>query len=79
MLSALRRRGDVAASPIGLIRDGDMITLDIPARRLEVEVSDEDLARRRAEWQPVQRELTGWLKRYAAMVTSGSQGAVLAV
>ena len=68
-----------AGGPIGLIRDGDMITLDIPARRLEVEVSDEELARRRAEWQPVQRELSGWLKRYAAMVTSGSQGAVLSV
>jgi len=68
-----------AGGPIGLIRDGDMITLDIPARRLDVDVSDEELARRRAEWQPVRRELTGWLKRYAAMVTSGSQGAVLAV
>ena len=56
-----------------------MITLDIPARRLEVDVSDEELARRRAEWQPVRRKLSGWLKRYAAMVTSGSQGAVLAV
>ena len=61
-----------------MIRDGDMITLDIPARRLEVDVTDEELARRRAEWQPVRRELSGWLKRYAAMVTSGSQGAVLA-
>jgi dihydroxy-acid dehydratase len=68
-----------AGGPIGLIRDGDIITLDIPARRLEVEVSDEELARRRSEWKPVQRELSGWLKRYAAMVTSGSQGAVLQV
>ena len=41
-----------AGGPIGLIRDGDMITLDIPARRLDVDVSDEELARRRAEWQP---------------------------
>ena len=40
-----------AGGPIGLIRDGDMITLDIPARRLDVEVSDEELARRRAEWR----------------------------
>ena len=56
-----------------------MITLDIPARRLEVEVSDDELARRRAEGRPVRRELSGWLKRYAAMVTSGSQGAVLQV
>ena len=68
-----------AGGPIGLIRDGDMITLDIPARRLEVDGSAEELARRRAEGQPVRRELSGWLKRYAAMVTSGSRGAVLSV
>ena len=68
-----------AGGPIGLIRDGDMVTLDIPARRLDVDVSDEELARRRAGWRPPQRALTGWLKRYTAMVTSGSQGAVLAV
>ncbi|MGC8781132.1 MAG: dihydroxy-acid dehydratase [Anaerolineae bacterium] len=67
-----------AGGPIGLVRDGDMITLDIPARRLDVDVSDEEFARRRAAWQPVRRELSGWLKRYAAMVTSGSRGAVLA-
>ncbi|MGQ9840082.1 MAG: dihydroxy-acid dehydratase, partial [Anaerolineae bacterium] len=68
-----------AGGPIGLIRDGDMITLDIPGRRLDVDVSDEEFARRRAAWQPVRRELSGWLKRYAAMVTSGSRGAVLQV
>ncbi|MBI5301243.1 MAG: dihydroxy-acid dehydratase [Chloroflexi bacterium] len=68
-----------AGGPIGLIRDGDMIAIDIPGCALNVEVSDEELARRRAEWNPVRRELNGWLKRYAAMVTSGSQGAVLAV
>ncbi len=66
-----------AGGPIGLIRDGDMITLDIPGRRLDVDVSDEEFARRRATWQPVRRELSGWLKRYAALVTSGSRGAVL--
>jgi len=68
-----------AGGPIGLLADGDLITLDIPGRRLEVELSDEELARRRAAWRPVRRELTGWLRRYAAMVTSGSQGAVLAI
>jgi len=68
-----------AGGPIALLRDGDMIVLDIPARRLDVELSDEELARRRAEWRPVRRALSGWLKRYAAMVTSGSQGAVLVV
>ncbi len=66
-----------AGGPIGLIQDGDLVALDIPGRRLDVEVSDEELARRRTEWQPQQKALTGWLKRYAAMVTSGSEGAVL--
>ena len=68
-----------AGGPIGLLRDGDMVTLDIPARRLDVDLSEDELARRRAEWRAPQRALTGWLKRYTAMVTSGSQGAVLAV
>ncbi len=66
-----------AGGPIGLIRDGDIIAIDVPARILNVEVSEVELARRRAAWQPPQRSLTGWLKRYAAMVTSGSEGAVL--
>jgi len=66
-----------SGGPIALVRDGDMVLLDIPARKLEVEVSDEEMDRRRAAWQPPSRELTGWLKRYAAMVMSGSEGAVL--
>lgn len=68
-----------AGGPIALIRNGDIISIDIPARRLDVELSEEELQRRRAEWKPVQRPLTGWLARYARMVTSGSQGAVLRV
>ncbi len=68
-----------AGGPIGLVRDGDIISIDVPARTLNVELSDEELARRRAAWRPVQRPLTGWLKRYAAMVTSGSEGAVLRI
>jgi dihydroxy-acid dehydratase len=66
-----------SGGPIGLLRDGDMVLLDIPAGRLEVELSDDELARRRTAWKPVTRELTGWLRRYARMVTSGSRGAVL--
>ena len=68
-----------AGGPIGLLRDGDLVTLDIPARRLDVALSDAELARRRGEWQAPAQALTGWLKRYTAMVTSGSQGAVLQV
>ena len=66
-----------AGGPIGLVRDGDMISIDIPARQLNVELSEDELSRRRGEWKPVERNVTGWLKRYAALVTSGSQGAVL--
>jgi dihydroxy-acid dehydratase len=68
-----------AGGAIALVRDGDIISIDIPARRLDVELSDEELQRRRAEWKPLQRPLSGWLKRYAQMVMSGSQGAVLRV
>ena len=68
-----------AGGPIGLIRDGDIVALDIPARRLDVDLSEDELARCRAEWCVPQRELIGWLRRYTAMVTSGSQGAVLVV
>ncbi len=63
--------------PIALVRDGDIISIDIPNRRLELEVSEEELAERRRTWQPVQRELTGWLARYARLATSASKGAVL--
>jgi len=66
-----------AGGPIGLIRSGDIIAIDIPARRLHVELTEDELAHRRSEWKLPERQLTGWLKRYAAMVTSGSQGAVL--
>jgi dihydroxy-acid dehydratase len=68
-----------AGGPIGLVQDGDIIDIDIRARTMHLEVSDAELAQRRAAWQPVRRELTGWLKRYAAMVTSGSEGAVMRV
>lgn len=68
-----------AGGPIALLRDGDIIAIDIPARRLDVELSAEELQRRRAEWKPLQRPLTGWLARYAQVVTSGSRGAVLRV
>lgn len=66
-----------AGGPLALLRDGDVIAIDIPARQLNVELSDEELNQRRAGWQPPRKELTGWLRRYAAMVTSGSRGAVL--
>lgn len=61
---------------IALVEDGDEIEIDIPARVLRVNVSDEVLAERRAKWTPPVQELSGYLKRYAQHVTSGSRGAV---
>lgn len=61
---------------IALIQDGDMIEIDIPARVLRVDVSDAELERRKATWQPPEQHLTGYLKRYAQHVTSGAKGAV---
>ena len=65
---------------IALIEEGDTIKINIPENTLNVDVSDEELARRRAKWQPrAPRVTTGYLARYAAMVTDSSQGAVLKV
>ncbi len=67
-----------AGGPIGLLRPGDRIRIDIDKRLLEVDLSEAELKARRAGWQPRPlRVKTGWLARYAKFVTSGSQGAVL--
>jgi len=64
--------------PIALIKDGDIISIDINKRVLDVKISEDELARRKAEWkQPAPKIEKGWLGRYARMVTSGSKGAVL--
>ena len=64
--------------PIALLHEGDMITIDIPANAITVDVSDEELERRRAEWKPREpRITTGYLARYAKLVSSGMSGAVL--
>jgi dihydroxy-acid dehydratase len=64
--------------PIGLLQDGDIVEIDIPARRLDVRVSEEELEKRREGWQPLAPKITkGYLARYAAMVTSASSGAIL--
>ncbi len=66
--------------PIALIEEGDIIQIDIDACTLNVKVSDEELAARRAKWQPREPKITtGYLKRYASMVTSGNRGAVLEI
>ncbi len=64
--------------PIALVRNGDIIEIDIPANTINLMVSDEELARRKAEWQPREPKITtGYLARYAKQVSSGAQGAVL--
>ncbi len=66
--------------PIALVEEGDIIRIDIPQLKLELKVSDEELARRRAAWRPRQPKITtGYLARYASMVTSGNRGAVLEI
>ena len=65
---------------IALVKDGDKIFIDIPNRKLELEVSDEELAERRAAWtKPEPKIKTGYLARYAKLTTSASTGAVLKV
>lgn len=67
-----------AGGPIGLIEEGDMISIDIPANTINVKVSEEELQRRRAKWQPREPKIkTGYLARYAKMVTSADRGAIL--
>ena len=66
--------------PIALVEEGDIIKINIPALTIELDVPEEVLAKRKANWQPRQpRITTGYLARYAAMVTSGNRGAVLEV
>lgn len=66
--------------PIALVEEGDMIRINIPETKLELLVSDEVLAERKANWKPRQPKVTtGYLARYASMVTSGNRGAILEI
>ena len=66
--------------PIALVHEGDIIKINIPENKIELAVSDEELAKRKTEWQPRQPKVTtGYLARYAAMVTSGNRGAILEI
>lgn len=67
-----------SGGPIGIVREGDIISIDIPANKIELCISDEELSARMAEFVPKKKELTGYLNRYAALVGSGASGAVLA-
>ena len=66
--------------PIALVEEGDIIKINIPANTLNVDISDEEMAARRAKWQPREPKVTtGYLARYAHLVTSGNRGAILEI
>ena len=66
--------------PIALVEEGDIISINIPELKLEIKVSDEEMQARKAKWQPREPKVTtGYLARYAAMVTSVNRGAILEV
>jgi len=66
--------------PIALVKEGDIIKIDIDANTLDVLISDEEMEARRKEWKPREPKVTtGYLARYASMVTSGNRGAILEI
>ncbi|HUU54663.1 MAG TPA: dihydroxy-acid dehydratase, partial [Armatimonadota bacterium] len=67
-----------AGGVIGLVQEGDEIVIDVPERKIELKVSDDELARRRQTWKPLPPKITtGYLARYARQVSSAAQGAVV--
>ena len=68
-----------SGGPIGIVQEGDIISIDIPNSRLELKISDEELQRRLGDFVPKKKALSGYLKRYAALVSSGAKGAILNV
>ena len=62
--------------PIAVVKDEDMIEIDIPGRKLNLLISDDELKKRLSLWKPPKRELRGYLKRYASLVQSANTGAV---
>lgn len=66
--------------PIALVEEGDIIEINIPEYKINLKISDEEMAKRKAKWQPREPKVTtGYLARYTAMVTSGDRGAILEV
>jgi dihydroxy-acid dehydratase len=67
-----------AAGTIALIKEGDMISIDIPERKLRLELSDDEIAERRKNWKVAEPKIkSGWLARYAMLATSADSGAIL--
>ena len=65
--------------PIALVKEGDIIRINIPENKLDMLVSEEELAERKANWKPNLKEVSGYLARYRELVTSGNRGAVLEI
>ncbi len=65
--------------PIALVKEGDIIRINIPENKLDMLVSEEELAERKANWKPNLKEVSGYLARYRELVTSGNKGAVLEI
>ncbi len=63
--------------PIGLVEEGDIIDIDIPSRKLDLKVSEEELEKRRASFVPVEKPVRGYLARYRRFVSSASKGAII--
>jgi len=63
--------------PLALVKDGDSIRIDIPNRKLELEITERELLDRKAAWKPPQRKLTGHLRKYAALVSQADRGCIL--
>jgi hypothetical protein len=65
--------------PIGLLRSGDRLRIDFPNRKIDILVDASELQTRKQTWEPVRRQLSGWLARYQKMVSNASQGGILSV
>jgi dihydroxy-acid dehydratase len=64
--------------PIAILKDGDLITIDIPNRRIEVNLSKAEIAKRFINWKPIPPKIkTGYLSRYSRLVSSADKGAIL--
>ena len=71
---------DIDADFVNNVKEGDIISINIPENTLNVRISDEEMAKRRAEWQPREPKVTtGYLARYHELVTSGNRGAILEI
>lgn len=66
-----------SGGPIGLVREGDIIEINIPENRIELKISDAEMENRKKAFIPKKKELFGYLKRYAALVSGGASGAIL--